>query len=43
MKMGAPAVAKNGCGEGETPEDIAKKYRHGTLARELRRYRLAVN
>jgi hypothetical protein len=40
MKRGAPAVPKNGCGEMERPEDIAKKYGSGRLSRELRQYRI---
>jgi hypothetical protein len=40
MKIGAPAVPKIGCGELSRPEDFARKYRSGSLARELRQYRL---
>jgi hypothetical protein len=40
MKIGAPAVPKEGCGEAQKPEDVAAKYGASGLARELRQYRL---
>jgi hypothetical protein len=43
MKMGAPAVPKNGCGKLRRPEDVAAKYGSGSLAKELRQYRMAAS
>jgi hypothetical protein len=40
IKMGVPAVPKNGCGELKRPEDVAAKYGSASLAKELRQYRL---
>jgi hypothetical protein len=43
MKMGVPAVPKNGCGVMRRPEDVAAKYGSGSLAKELRRYRVGAD
>jgi hypothetical protein len=43
MKLGVPAVPKNGCGELKRPEDVAAKYGSASLARELRQYRLGAD
>jgi hypothetical protein len=40
MNMRVPPVPKNGCGKLRRPEDVAAKYRSGSLAEELRRYRI---
>jgi hypothetical protein len=39
MKIGAPAVPKEGCGVDKPPEDVAKKSGAGQLVRELHQYR----
>jgi hypothetical protein len=43
MKMGVPAVPKNGCGKLRRPEDVAAKHGSGQLAKELRQYRMAAS
>lgn len=40
MKMGVPAVPKNGCAEAKKPEDVAEKFGSVGLSKELRQYRL---
>ena len=42
MKIGVPAVPKNGCGELMRPEDVAARYGSGRLSKELEAYRLRV-